>query len=305
MSSRRAGVARCADAHAIALVGQDRHALLRYWLLPDRDAAAVDVDKGIVGGGQRLLEDGACGQVHIEIQRLRVLALHGAGHALARAGDDPHRHAAAAPFGHLCRLQIAVPGRAHLVLGRQVEPELKALHQALGLLRQFTVDHAATGGHPLHAAALQQPLVAGRVAMAHAPGEHVGHGLEAAVRVVGEAGDVIVGRIAAERVEHQERVEPVLQVLRQHPGQLDTGAVAGGATGDQAFDAARCDHGREGGGSVGGRFDPCCHCRRLARGPDCRPLHAVDKALHRAGPHVARPRAQSHCFVIAPLAPPA
>ena len=70
------------------------------------------------------------------------------------------------------------------------------------------------------------------------PGEHVGHGLEAAVRVVGETGDVVVGSVAAEGIEHQERVEPALQVLRQHARQLDAGAVAGGLAGDQAFDGA-------------------------------------------------------------------
>jgi hypothetical protein len=73
------------------------------------------------------------------------------------------------------------------------------------------VDDAAAGGHPLHAAVFQQAFVAGAVAVAHAAGEHVGDGLEAAVRVVGEAADVVAGLVGAEGVEHQEGVEPALQ----------------------------------------------------------------------------------------------
>jgi hypothetical protein len=54
-----------------------------------------------------------------------------------------------------------------------------------------------------------QAFVAGAVAVAHAALEHVGHGLEAAVRVVGEAADVVARVVGAEGVEHQEGVEPV------------------------------------------------------------------------------------------------
>jgi hypothetical protein len=33
--------------------------------------------------------------------------------------------------------------------------------------------------------------------------------------MVGEAGDIVVGVLRAEGVQHQERVQPALQVLRQ------------------------------------------------------------------------------------------
>ena len=56
---------------------------------------------------------------------------------------------------------------------------------------------------------VEQAVVALVVAVAHAPGEHVGHGLEAAMRMIGEAGDVVVGVVGAELVEHQERIEMV------------------------------------------------------------------------------------------------
>ena len=104
------------------------------------------------------------------------------------------------------------------------------------------MNHAATGRHPLHATAFQQSFMTGIVAVAHAPGDHVGHCLEAPVRMVGEAGDVVVGRVAAEGVEHQEGIESVLQGLRQHTRQLDAGAVGRGVADDQLLDRARlCD----------------------------------------------------------------
>ena len=83
----------------------------------------------------------------------------------------------------------------------------------------------------------QQAFVAGAVAMAHAPGDHVGDRLEAAVRMVRKAADVVLRIVGAERVEHQERIEPSLQRLRQHARQLDAGAVGRGLAGDHALDA--------------------------------------------------------------------
>jgi uncharacterized ferritin-like protein (DUF455 family) len=87
------------------------------------------------------------------------------------------------------------------------------------------VDHAAPGRHPLHAAVRDQAFVAGTVAVAHAPLDHVGNGLEAAVRVLREACDIVARLVAAEGVEHQERVEAALQGLGQHAVDLHAGAV--------------------------------------------------------------------------------
>jgi hypothetical protein len=98
---------------------------------------------------------------------------------------------------------------------------------------------AAAGRHPLHAAVLQQALVPGAVAMPHAAGDHVGDGLEAAVRVLGKAADVVVGVVGAEGIEHQERVETALQRLRQYAHELDAGAIGGRGARDDALDVAR------------------------------------------------------------------
>jgi hypothetical protein len=93
--------------------------------------------------------------------------------------------------------------------------------------------------------------VARVVAVAHAPGDHVGDGLEAAVRMIGKAADVVVGVVGAEGVEHQEGVEPALQRLGQHASELDTRAVGGRHARHQALDLAGSRHalGANGGGS--------------------------------------------------------
>ena len=83
--------------------------------------------------------------------------------------------------------------------------------------------------------------------MAHATGEHDGHGLEAAVRMVGKAADVVGRGIAAEGVEHQERIEPALQRLGQDAGQADAGAVGSRLAADGALDVARAEDGGGGG----------------------------------------------------------
>ncbi len=65
------------------------------------------------------------------------------------------------------------------------------------------------GGHPLHAAGAEQARVALIVAVPHAAREHVGDGLEAAMRMVREAREVVVGIVGAELVEQQERIERI------------------------------------------------------------------------------------------------
>jgi len=58
------------------------------------------------------------------------------------------------------------------------------------------------------------------------------------VRVSGEARDIVLGGIALEGVEHEERVKSVVQGLPEDPGQFDPGAVGRGAAGNDIFDRA-------------------------------------------------------------------
>jgi len=59
------------------------------------------------------------------------------------------------------------------------------------------------------------------------------------MRMVGKSRDVIVGIVAAKRIQHQERIEASLQLACEHPGQRHAGAVRCGDTCNEALDAAR------------------------------------------------------------------
>src|SRR5439155_23719990 len=72
----------------------------------------------------------------------------------------------------------------------------------------------------------EQAAVALVVAVAHAAGEHVGHRLEAAMGVLGKAGEVVGRIVGAEFIEQQERVELRQVRAADHAVQLDAGAVA-------------------------------------------------------------------------------
>jgi len=63
------------------------------------------------------------------------------------------------------------------------------------------VHDAAPGGHPLHATRLDHALVAGVVLVPHAAGQQVSHRLEAAVRVAGEAADVVLRLIGFKTIQ--------------------------------------------------------------------------------------------------------
>ena len=80
--------------------------------------------------------------------------------------------------------------------------ELEAAQQAGGLLGHFGMDDAPSSGHPLHAAVLQQAFVARAVTVQHAPGDHVGHGFKATVRMVRETATIVFGIVTAKIVEH-------------------------------------------------------------------------------------------------------
>src|SRR3546814_825630 len=143
------------------------------------------------------------------------------------------------PYTTLFRsgVELLVARIGHIFLRRQVHPQLEAAHAAFLLLGHLRVHQAAAGGHPLHAAGDQQALVAVVVLVAHSAVEHVGHGLEAAVRMAGETGDVVLGLVGAELVEQQERIELRQRRAADDAGELDPGAVRRGGAADLADDA--------------------------------------------------------------------
>ncbi len=95
-------------------------------------------------------------------------------------------------------------------------------------LRHLLVEDAAAGRHPLDVAGAEPAAIAEAVAVLDRAGEHIGDGLDAAMRMPGEAGEVVLGPVVAEIVEEQERIE--LGGLAEAEGavELDPGPFHGG-----------------------------------------------------------------------------
>ena len=125
------------------------------------------------------------------------------------------------------RIDVLVPRLAHLLGGRKVDPQLVAPHQALVLLRTLFVHDAARCAHPLHAAGPEVAFVAAVVLVLHAADHHVGHRLEASMRMRREARDIVRRFLGTELVEHQERIERARLPRIEHARELDARAIAG------------------------------------------------------------------------------
>jgi len=74
-------------------------------------------------------------------------------------------------------------------------------------LGHFLVNDSSARRHPLDVAWTDRAAVAQTVAVLDRTGQNVSNGLDAAVRVPGKAGEVILRNIVAEVVEEKERVE--------------------------------------------------------------------------------------------------
>src|SRR3546814_552331 len=121
----------------------------------------------------------------------------------------------------------------------QIQPKLETFHPAFFRLRQLGMHQAATCRHPLHAAILQQAFVAAAVTMTHTAIYHVGNGLKAAMGMIMKASDIVLGIICTEIVQHQEGIQPTLQIARQYTSQLDACTVRCGMPLHNALDLAR------------------------------------------------------------------
>ncbi len=78
----------------------------------------------------------------------------------------------------------------------------------------------------------------GTIAVQHAAGEHIGDGLEAAVRMIRKARDVVVRLIAAKGVEHEKGVQAFLQGTLEQPGQFYPRPIGGHSAGYDALHPA-------------------------------------------------------------------
>jgi hypothetical protein len=94
-------------------------------------------------------------------------------------------------------------------------------------LRHFLVQNAAPRRHPLDVAGTERALVAQAVPVLHRARQNIGNRFDAAVRVPGKAGPVIVGPIVPEIVEQQKGIEGRGVAEAKGPPQLHPGALNG------------------------------------------------------------------------------
>ena len=100
------------------------------------------------------------------------------------------------------------------------------------------MDDAAAGSHPLDVAGGDGAVVAHAVAVLDGPGENVGDGLDAAVRMPGKPGEVVFGHVVAEIVEQEKGVELRGVAEAERAAEMHAGAFDGGLGLDQALDGA-------------------------------------------------------------------
>src|ERR1700761_3618157 len=91
-------------------------------------------------------------------------------------------------------------------------------------LRHFLVHDAAAGGHPLHVAGAEIAAVTQAVAVLDVSRQHIGYGLDAAMRMPRKAGAIVVRPVIAEIIEQQEGIEIAGIAEAESPAQLDARA---------------------------------------------------------------------------------
>ena len=244
--------------HFVAAVEDDERAVAG--LLADQDLVGA---VGLLGEHAEGLRGGAevagalehIGEsVALELDRKRLaLARRHPDVEIARVGGDALDRAALAPevaahhphagavviddLGNLRGLDVLVARRGHLQRGRQIGPELEAMHAALRVaLRHFLVQDAAAGRHPLHVARSEIAAIAQAVAVLDIAGEHIGDGLDAAMRMPGKSGAILVRPVVAEIVQQEERIELGGVAEAESAAQVHAGSFDRGFRGDDAFD---------------------------------------------------------------------
>ena len=130
------------------------------------------------------------------------------------AGDDADERATVGrrDEGDLARAQVLVAGRRQLLRCGQVDPQLEAVEQAAAddqpFRRLLDVEDPGAGGHPLGVAVGDHPAAAVRVGVLEDAVDHVGDGLEPAMRMPRRALRLARGVVdLAHLVEMDERVE--------------------------------------------------------------------------------------------------
>src|SRR5579859_500095 len=195
------------------------------------------VSEGVAGGldGKRFAAAGRDGDVNVD--GIGGDAVDGAALAPETAADQAD--VGAVVIGNLRDVRLfdfLIARRGHFLRRGKIGPELEAVH-ASGViaLGHFLVDDAAAGGHPLDVAGGDGAAIADAVAVLDGAGENVGDGLDAAMRVPGEASEIVFGDIVAEIVEEEEGIEVAGVAETERAAEMNAGAFGGGLAANQAL----------------------------------------------------------------------
>ena len=239
--------AYCVADHVHALAGSQDRQIAGFDVriavfLPGNnvDRTVEYVQEGIVRQRQWFGQHATLAKRYVQVQGLCRHTGDGSGRTLGRLpGDDPD-NCACVPFfrGDRRRREFLVTGCYPLLVRRQVHPQLKPPQQSVLLLRHLRMHDTAPGGHPLDTASLDDAGMTLIVLVAHASGEQIGDSLEAAVGMIGKAGDVIARLVGSELVEQQKGIQHVQFGRADYPRQRDAGPIGGGHTLERAHHRA-------------------------------------------------------------------
>ena len=218
--------------------------------------AVEDIEQTVVVGapGQREFGSGAQRGVDLCHRRVRRTRSGGAGDL---AGDDADQRTAIGRRDQrdLIGAQILIAGVGPLALPRQVHPELEAVEEAAAddqvLGRLLDVEDACAGRHPLRVAVGDASATAVRVGVLEDAVDHVGDGLEAAVRMPGRALGLTGGVL---HLTHLVEMDEGVQVAQVHAGERASDgeplALEGAGGARDALDRAWASRQRIGGGQA-------------------------------------------------------
>ena len=114
------------------------------------------------------------------------------------------------------------------------------MHATVGVaFGHLLVKNAAAGSHPLDVSRGHAALVAEAIAVGHFAGKDVGDGLDAAMRVPGEAGEVVRGILVAEIIQQEKRIELLCFAEAEGALELNARTLDGGLGFKNLFDRAK------------------------------------------------------------------
>jgi hypothetical protein len=126
-------------------------------------------------------------------------------------------------YWHIACAQITIARGAHLVFGREICPQLKAIHPTLGVwLWHLLMDDSASGRHPLYLTSMYGAAVSKAITVLGRTLQHVGNRLDPPVWMPGKTRQVLTGIVISKIVQHQKRIVIWFLMVTKDPLQVNS-----------------------------------------------------------------------------------